>query len=265
VKIHFYNGDGFFVQNESDYLQSVKHISGVMVMKRVKKTRSKVSSEAWLKENLVMMTLFPFLAIAVALCMAAMATAQSPPRPPTLEEERIIQLSQNLYNAWQAKDKPKMAQYQDEFWTALSHYKWDVCKKTLPGDWVWYNKDVTRITYDEKFKVFLGNMVYLSGAKDSMDVKPGYLLFKANYFKEGDPVFKGFGIMGVIDINWLRQEKHCRGWGFKGTEYSFKEVVEKGQKIKKPTETTLRLTLEDNELIYQVEKDSYTLTRDKIK
>jgi hypothetical protein len=192
-----------------------------------------------------------FLAALAMFSMATMAAAQSreaPKGPPTLQEERILNLAMEM----QLNDYDPSS--TEAFLLELEHYMRDGCKATLAGDWRWDSwGDIITITYDETHKVFLGDVT----KPVEMQVSPGYRLLKVYFTNKDKPhIYAPEGNIHVTyDIDWLRRQKECFHWRFVGTEYSF--VVETGKK----TEAHLELFLDGDVLHYKLEKESWYLRR----
>jgi len=188
------------------------------------------------------------VAALIMLSMATVVIAQSKtvPQSPltTLEEDRI--LKECRFAA--PKFDPDVSK---EFYTDLEHYMRDGCKKALSGEWRWDTwGDIITITYNEQYKVFLGNVT----RPVKMDLKPGHLLFKVYFHKNMSAV--GF-ILDCYDINSLRSLRDCPFETFAGTEFAFE------QKTRKPTVMNLLLILDGDRIEYKVEKDAYYLRRIK--
>ena len=183
--------------------------------------------------------------------MATVAVAQSreaPKGPPTLQEERILNLAMEM----QLNDYDPGS--IEAFLLELEHYMRDGCKAALAGDWCWDSwGDIVTITYDEANKVFLGKVT----GPVEMQVSPGYRLFKVYFTNKDKPYFgvPNTNITVTYEIDWLRRQKNCFHWRFVGTEYSF--IVETGQK----TESRLELVLDGDVLEYKLEKDAWYLRR----
>ena len=176
-----------------------------------------------------------FFSMATVVITQAQAVPQSPAT--SMEEDRIL----NSYYAFRGSDP--------NWFKELEHYMMDGCKIALAGDWRWdIWGDIITITYNEKYKVFLGNVT----RPVKMDVKKGHLLFKAYFSHEW---LQGIQISEHMDIHWLRQQKECKGWGFIGTEFSF------DQRTKMKTEMKLVLILNADQLQYKLEKKAWNLTR----
>jgi len=185
------------------------------------------------------------LAGLIMLSMASVVIAQTTllsQSPPTAQEVRIL----NKHYALKSMKNYDHGASVD-FFQELEHYMRDGCKKKLTGSWwIWQPwGDVVVISYDENHKVFLGKVA----RSVKMDVQPDHVLFKVYFTKDN----RGFKLPGNIDINWLRLQQQCSNWGFEGTEYSFEQWT------KKKTEQKLWLILENDRLIYRLEKKSWYL------
>lgn len=185
------------------------------------------------------------LAALIIFVMVPVAVAQSPsvPKTPltTLQEDRILS---------------KHVDEQD-ITSDVEHYVRDGCKEALTGDWRWEGwGDIVTITYDERYKVFLGKVKQ----PVKMGVDPNYLLFKA-YFPNFDStslyirnsVTRDMSYDGLLA--WLRDQKQCRGRGFHATEYSFDKVT------KRKIETRFVLFLAEDQLQYKLDKKAWSLRR----
>ncbi len=179
--------------------------------------------------------LLPALIIlSVAAAAIAQSRAMSQNTPTSLEEDRIL----NGYLMNRGADA--------NWFKELEHYMRDGCKKALAGAWLRDTKgDIITITYDEKYKVFVGMVT----KPVKLAYNPGHLLFKV-YFGP-----TGFQLPKNVDINWLRQQQQCRVAAFKGIEFSF------DQKTKKKTEMELWLHLDGDRFQYKGEKQAWNFTR----
>ena len=196
-----------------------------------------------IKASVFLLATLLILSISTVVIAQTKGVPQSPLT--TLEEDRILDMHKRMVINNRPMDLVKA------FSEELEHYMKDGCKKALAGDWLWDTwGDIVTITYNEQYKVFLGNVI----RPIKMDLKPGHLLFKVDFF-----TFKGgtWSAPNNMDITWLRQVKQCREWVFEGTEYSFEE------RTKKKTETPLWLLLKGDQIEYKVEKDAYYLKRIK--
>lgn len=182
-----------------------------------------------------------FFAAIIMLSMATVVIAQSqavPQSPPTtMEEDSIL----NSYYKFRGSDP--------NWFKELEHYMRDGCKKALAGIWRWHTwGDIVTITYDEQYKVFLGKVT----RPVEMDLPPGHLLFKV-YFPQN--ALQLILLPDNMDINWLRQQKQCKRWGFLGTEFSFDE------RTRKKTEMKLMIILDGDQLQYKLAKEAWYLYR----
>jgi hypothetical protein len=192
------------------------------------------------------------LAALAMFSMATVAVAQSreaPKGPPTLQEERILNLAMEM----QLNDYDSSS--TEVFLLELEHYMRDGCKAALAGDWRWDSwEDIVTITYDEPHKVFLGDVTW----PVEMQVSPGYRLLKVYFTNKDRPAIyppDAANTRVTYDIDWLRRQKECFHWRFVGTEYSFS--VETGNK----TEMRLELVLDGDVLQYKLEKEAWYLRR----
>jgi hypothetical protein len=185
------------------------------------------------------------LAALLILSLATVAIAQSRAvsqnTPTSLEEDRIL----TGYSMHRGAD----ANWLKE----IEHYMRDGCKKALAGAWLRDTKgDIITITYLEEYKGFVGKVT----TPVKLAYNPGHLLFKV-YFAPVELGMQGQGIQlpKNLDINWLREQKQCKRWAFKGTEFSF------DQKTKKKTEMGLWLYLDGDRFQYKGEKQAWNFTR----
>jgi len=187
-----------------------------------------------------------FLAAFIILVMAPVVVAQSPsvPKTPltTLQEDRILS---------------KHVMDERDITYDVEHYVRDGCKEALTGDWRWEGwGDIVTITYDERYKVFLGKVKQ----PVKMGVDPNYLLFKA-YFPNFDYSSLSARHRVSLDMSydgllaWLRDQKQCRGRGFHAIEYSFDKVT------KRKIETSFVLFLAEDQLQYKLDKKAWFLRR----
>lgn len=188
-----------------------------------------------------------FLTAFIMLSFGAVFVAQSQHQGDlvTLEEENLLRLHQE----WQyARNTPDYVKRLEEFDKSMIHYARDDCKKRLQGQWIFRGQgSIVNITYDDKYKVFKGHLTRIVKMKC---VPKDNWLFKVYFDK-----YFGVALPERIDIAWLRKEKQCRVWMFAGTETSC------DPNTKKQTVSELRLTLNDNVLVYQADKDAYYLDR----
>lgn len=219
-----------------------------MVMKWIKGNQCKNKRVICRQSGSIALKVLIFLAALITLSLDNPLVAQSQYQqdPPTLEEQKLLQ----LHWGWQsAQNSPDYYIKMEEFNKYIVHYMRDGCKKSLSGQWIFQNQgSIVTITYDDKNQVFQG---HLTRVVNMGCIPQGNRLFKA-YFTNQIMI----GLPQTIDITWLRQMKECKSWIFTGTETSC------DPKTKKPTTPSpLVLTLGGDRLIYQVEKEAFYLNR----
>ena len=192
----------------------------------------------------------------IVFSMAAVAIAQSrqgvPQGPATGEEEDVMSCFRHFNTlSTTIEDEPAKCL------ATIAHYMRAGCKIALTGDWRWDKwGDVVRIKYNEDYKVFVGDV------KKGVEMPQGHLLFKVYFTDELRTIRQlienapyGEFANDNFYLNWVRQQKQCRAWAFKGTEYSI------DQRTKKKTEEELWLILEGDRLTYKLYKEAWYLTR----
>lgn len=195
-----------------------------------------------------------FLIILSMYCTAWAQFGQKSASIPSLQEEKILSLNRDYVNKRDSRIYAELNRH-------MVRYLRDGCKEKIQGDWAFVPQgDVINIMYDEKYQVFLGRVKSIVEL-DRDVVKPGYLLFKVYFPKEVTHI--AFPADRLLTLSELRSARVCF-WSFEGTEYSYK--VQAGTKVK--TQGPIKLTPADqigntfgNQLVYQVEKSSYGLSR----
>jgi hypothetical protein len=213
--------------------------AGLGAAERVKPMVCPQKGSIPIKVSIFLLAVFIIFSMATVVIAQSQAVSQNPPA--TLEEERLI-------TNYAFRDRVP------NYYKELQNYTRDGCKKVLAGDWRWDTwGDIITITYNEQYKVFLGNVT----RPVEMDLKPGHLLFEV-YFPDPKDMNVGVQLPGKnenMDINWLRQQQQCRFAQFKGKEFSFDQIT------KKKTQMELWLFLNGDQLEYKVEHDAYYLKR----